>query len=224
MSSRWRSRAAGPSLGGGHVPAHVHGRPRAHPRQTRGRQEARRAAPGRLPHRARARHPGGPRALPGLGAHQWRGPQARRIVTTFGLDASAPEEAPERSWSRSRASGRSGGRPSCARGRSRRRSETRWSSCGARLEPRARGAHRAAVRAPAAAPAPPALDVHGVGFKTADRIAATLGVAPDSPTRMEAGIFAGSARHDRGRSRLDAAGRARRGGAQLPWASEPTVT
>ncbi len=32
-----------------------------------------------------------------------------------------------------------------------------------------------------------ALDVHGVGFKTADRIAATLGVAPDSPARMQAG-------------------------------------
>jgi exodeoxyribonuclease V alpha subunit len=33
-----------------------------------------------------------------------------------------------------------------------------------------------------------ALDVHGVGFKTADRIASTLGVAPDSPARMQAGI------------------------------------
>jgi len=34
-----------------------------------------------------------------------------------------------------------------------------------------------------------ALDVHGVGFKTADRIAATLGVAPDSPARMQAGVL-----------------------------------
>jgi exodeoxyribonuclease V alpha subunit len=33
-----------------------------------------------------------------------------------------------------------------------------------------------------------ALDVHGVGFKTADRIASTLGVAPDSPARMQAGV------------------------------------
>ena len=35
-----------------------------------------------------------------------------------------------------------------------------------------------------------ALDVHGVGFKTADRIAAGLGVAPDSPARMQAGTNA----------------------------------
>jgi exodeoxyribonuclease V alpha subunit len=34
-----------------------------------------------------------------------------------------------------------------------------------------------------------ALDVHGVGFKTADRIAAGLGVAPDSPARMQAGVL-----------------------------------
>ncbi len=34
-----------------------------------------------------------------------------------------------------------------------------------------------------------ALDVRGVGFKTADRIAATLGVAPDSPERMQAGVL-----------------------------------
>lgn len=34
-----------------------------------------------------------------------------------------------------------------------------------------------------------ALDVYGVGFKTADRIAATLGVAPDSSERMQAGIL-----------------------------------
>jgi len=34
-----------------------------------------------------------------------------------------------------------------------------------------------------------ALDVVGVGFKTADRIAATLGVAPDSPERMQAGVL-----------------------------------
>ncbi len=33
-----------------------------------------------------------------------------------------------------------------------------------------------------------ALEVWGVGFKTADRIASTLGVAPDSPARMQAGI------------------------------------
>jgi exodeoxyribonuclease V alpha subunit len=33
-----------------------------------------------------------------------------------------------------------------------------------------------------------ALDVIGVGFKTADRIAASLGVAPDSPQRMQAGV------------------------------------
>ncbi len=33
-----------------------------------------------------------------------------------------------------------------------------------------------------------ALDVRGVGFKTADRIAATLGVAVDSPARMQAGV------------------------------------
>lgn len=34
-----------------------------------------------------------------------------------------------------------------------------------------------------------ALEVHGVGFKTADRIAAELGVAKDSPTRVQAGIL-----------------------------------
>ncbi len=34
-----------------------------------------------------------------------------------------------------------------------------------------------------------ALDVRGVGFKTADRIAATLGVAPDSPERMQAAML-----------------------------------
>jgi len=34
-----------------------------------------------------------------------------------------------------------------------------------------------------------ALDVHGVGFKTADRIAAGLGVVPDSPARMQAGVL-----------------------------------
>ncbi|HEY8040942.1 MAG TPA: ATP-dependent RecD-like DNA helicase [Polyangiaceae bacterium] len=34
-----------------------------------------------------------------------------------------------------------------------------------------------------------ALDVHGVGFKTADRIAASIGVAPDSPERMQAGVL-----------------------------------
>lgn len=39
-----------------------------------------------------------------------------------------------------------------------------------------------------------ALDVHGVGFKTADKIAASLGVAPDSPARMQAGVL--QALHD----------------------------
>jgi exodeoxyribonuclease V alpha subunit len=34
-----------------------------------------------------------------------------------------------------------------------------------------------------------ALDVSGVGFKTADRIASTIGVAPDSPARMQAGVL-----------------------------------
>jgi exodeoxyribonuclease V alpha subunit len=34
-----------------------------------------------------------------------------------------------------------------------------------------------------------ALDVNGVGFKTADRIAATIGVRPDSPERMHAGVL-----------------------------------
>jgi exodeoxyribonuclease V alpha subunit len=34
-----------------------------------------------------------------------------------------------------------------------------------------------------------ALDVHGVGFKTADRIAASIGVAADSPERMQAGVL-----------------------------------
>jgi exodeoxyribonuclease V alpha subunit len=34
-----------------------------------------------------------------------------------------------------------------------------------------------------------ALDVSGVGFKTADRIAATIGVLPDSPQRMQAGVL-----------------------------------
>jgi exodeoxyribonuclease V alpha subunit len=34
-----------------------------------------------------------------------------------------------------------------------------------------------------------ALDVRGVGFKTADRIAAELGVARDSPERMQAGVL-----------------------------------
>src|SRR6202012_520809 len=34
-----------------------------------------------------------------------------------------------------------------------------------------------------------ALDVRGVGFKTADRIAAAIGVQPDSPERMQAGVL-----------------------------------
>jgi exodeoxyribonuclease V alpha subunit len=34
-----------------------------------------------------------------------------------------------------------------------------------------------------------ALDVHGVGFKTADRIATSIGVATDSPQRMQAGVL-----------------------------------
>lgn len=34
-----------------------------------------------------------------------------------------------------------------------------------------------------------AIDVHGVGFKTADRIAAGMGVAADSPARMQAGVL-----------------------------------
>jgi exodeoxyribonuclease V alpha subunit len=34
-----------------------------------------------------------------------------------------------------------------------------------------------------------ALDVSGVGFKTADRIAATIGIAPDSAERMQAGVL-----------------------------------
>ncbi|MGD0524919.1 MAG: ATP-dependent RecD-like DNA helicase [Polyangiaceae bacterium] len=34
-----------------------------------------------------------------------------------------------------------------------------------------------------------ALDVHGVGFKTADRIATSIGVATDSPERMQAGVL-----------------------------------
>ena len=48
-----------------------------------------------------------------------------------------------------------------------------------------------------------ALDVHGVGFKTADRIAASIGVAPDSPERMQAGVL--QAVHDATRvgARLD---------------------
>lgn len=33
-----------------------------------------------------------------------------------------------------------------------------------------------------------ALEVHGVGFHTADRIASTTGIAPDAPQRLEAGI------------------------------------
>jgi exodeoxyribonuclease V alpha subunit len=34
-----------------------------------------------------------------------------------------------------------------------------------------------------------ALDVHGVGFKTADRIASSMGVAPNSPERFQAGLL-----------------------------------
>jgi exodeoxyribonuclease V alpha subunit len=34
-----------------------------------------------------------------------------------------------------------------------------------------------------------ALEVHGVGFKTADRIASSIGIAPDSPERMQAGLL-----------------------------------
>ena len=33
-----------------------------------------------------------------------------------------------------------------------------------------------------------ALDIHGIGFKTADALAAKLGVAPDSPMRAQAGV------------------------------------
>ncbi len=31
-------------------------------------------------------------------------------------------------------------------------------------------------------------DVYGIGFKTADKIAQALGLAPDDPARIEAGI------------------------------------
>ncbi len=41
-----------------------------------------------------------------------------------------------------------------------------------------------------------ALDVHGVGFKTADRIASSIGIAPNSPERMQAGLL--QAVHDVG--------------------------
>jgi len=34
-----------------------------------------------------------------------------------------------------------------------------------------------------------ALEVHGVGFKTADRIASSIGIAPNSPERMQAGLL-----------------------------------
>jgi exodeoxyribonuclease V alpha subunit len=34
-----------------------------------------------------------------------------------------------------------------------------------------------------------ALDVSGIGFRTADKIAATLGIRPDSPERLEAGLL-----------------------------------
>jgi exodeoxyribonuclease V alpha subunit len=34
-----------------------------------------------------------------------------------------------------------------------------------------------------------AIDVHGIGFRTADRIAKSLGIAHDSPERLQAGIF-----------------------------------
>ncbi len=34
-----------------------------------------------------------------------------------------------------------------------------------------------------------ALDIHGVGFKTADRIAQSMGIAPDSPQRIRAGVL-----------------------------------
>jgi exodeoxyribonuclease V alpha subunit len=34
-----------------------------------------------------------------------------------------------------------------------------------------------------------AIDVHGIGFRTADRIARLLGVPPDSPKRAEAGVL-----------------------------------
>jgi exodeoxyribonuclease V alpha subunit len=53
-----------------------------------------------------------------------------------------------------------------------------------------------------------ALDVHGVGFKTADRIAVSLGVASDSPQRMQAGVL--QVIHD-----LTEAGHA--------WTAEPEV-
>ncbi len=49
------------------------------------------------------------------------------------------------------------------------------------------GAH--AMNAVSREPYRLALDVNGVGFKTADRIAATIGVRPDSPERMHAGVL-----------------------------------
>ena len=52
-----------------------------------------------------------------------------------------------------------------------------------------------------------ALDVCGVGFKTADRIAATIGVLPDSPERMQAGVLQVLHDLDGGGSRLDRAER-----------------
>ena len=34
-----------------------------------------------------------------------------------------------------------------------------------------------------------AIDIHGIGFKTADKIAAALGIPKDSPQRLEAGVL-----------------------------------
>ena len=137
-----------------------------------------------------------------------------------------------RGWTRSRCStrARSGCRRSAGWGRSgSRRSPGRGESSagcarccgvppGARRAAGARGEDLQALRRRdggggcRGAPYLLALDVWGVGFRTADRLARELGVGLDSPERMEGSAVPGGARHDGGRARVGRRGRAMHAG------------
>ena len=161
-------------------------------------QQARRAAARRVAHRARARHARRPREVPRLGAHQGRRAQAgasassrRSASTRCACSTRSPTASREvEGLGDKRRDGAREGVEGAARAARR-----DGLPAGARREPRPsrRASSRAtAPRAMTVVSRDPyrlALDVRGVGFKTADRIAATIGVAPDSPERMQAGVL-----------------------------------
>ena len=189
--------AGGAPVGGGRVPADGRRRSRSHPRAPRDRSQARRTASRRVAHRARAEHARGAREVPRVGPHS-RGRS----------QAGAAHRRRRSGWRRCGSSKRSptGSVEVEGLGEKRRSAIARaWREQRALRDVmvflQAHGASPAlalrivrrygasAMNVVAREPYRLALDVSGVGFKTADRIAATIGVAPDSPARMQAGVL-----------------------------------